>query len=474
MRLAYVLFAYLLAPVVCGVMLWRGLRDRSYWRNFGERFGYGHGPDSAGSIWIHAVSVGEVQAAASLVAALRERYPQVPLVVTSVTPTGAQRARELFREGVLVRYVPYDLPGSVRRFFDRVRPRVAIILETELWPTLYHECGRRRVPLVLASARISPRSVGRYRRLAGLFRETLSHGIVIAAQSDGDAERFRTIGANPAKTHVTGNIKFDFTLPEDIRARGAALRARYAGARPVWIAGSTHEGEEDAVLEAHRAVRAAGHDALLVLVPRHPNRFASVADRLQSQGVSFMRRTADIGKASGPEPGNGGRRHPGGASGSSQGQVLLVDTLGELLTFYAASDVAFVAGSLVPIGGHNLLEPVAVGVPVLTGPHVFNAEDIAQLLLDEGAAVMIRDAGDLAATVVELLGDPARRARIADAGYAVLARNRGALARLLALLGPVIEYRPLRDDSRGVPRAGRAAGPGGGLSAGSGRPSADR
>ncbi len=441
MRLLYVLIAYLLAPVVCGVMLWRGLRDRSYWRNFGERFGFGAASAGEGSIWVHAVSVGEVQAAASLVAALRERYPQLPLVVTTVTPTGAQRARELFRDGVLVRYVPYDLPGSVRRFFDRVRPRVAIILETELWPTLYHECGRRRVPLVLASARISPRSVGRYRRLASLFRETLSHGIVIAAQSEGDAERFRSIGANPAKTHVTGNIKFDFALPSDILERGAALRERYAGRRPVWVAGSTHAGEEDAVVEAQRAVRAAGHDALLVLVPRHPNRFADVADRLQAQGVAFMRRTADIGKTSGPEPGNGGRKHPGGAGGAATGDVLLVDTLGELLAFYAASDVAFVAGSLVPIGGHNLLEPAALGVPVLTGPHVFNAEDIAQLLLDEGAALMVKDASELAGTVGALLSDLPRRRAIATAGFEVLARNRGALARLLALLGPVIEGR---------------------------------
>jgi 3-deoxy-D-manno-octulosonic-acid transferase len=441
MRLLYVLIAYLLAPVVCGVMLWRGLHDRSYWRNFSERFGFGVAAAGEGSIWVHAVSVGEVQAAASLVSALRERYPDLPLVLTTVTPTGAQRARELFRAGVQVRYVPYDLPGSVRRFFDRVQPRIAIILETELWPTLYHECGRRRVPLVLASARISPRSVGRYRRLAGLFRETLSHGIVIAAQSEGDAERFRSIGANPAKTHVTGNIKFDFALPADIVARGAALRERYAGGRPVWVAGSTHDGEESQVIEAHRVVRAAGHDALLVLVPRHPNRFADVADGLQAQGVAFMRRTADIGKVHGPEGGNGGRKHPGGAVGAGQGDVLLVDTLGELLAFYAAGDVAFVAGSLVPIGGHNLLEPVSVGVPTLTGPHVFNAEDIAQLLLDEGAALGVRDARDLGETVAALLGDEPRRRRIAAAGFAVLSRNRGALARLLALLGPVIEGR---------------------------------
>ena len=442
MRLLYVLIAYLLAPVVCGVMLWRGLRDRSHWDNFGERFGFGPGPAVGGSIWVHAVSVGEVQAAATLVRALRERYPAVPLVVTTVTPTGAQRARELFRDGVLVRYVPYDLPGSVRRFFDRVRPRVAIILETELWPTLYHECGRRRVPLVLASARISPRSVGRYRRLAGLFRETLSHGIVIAAQSEGDSERFRSIGANPARTHVTGNIKFDFALPPDIAARGAALRERYAAGRAVWVAGSTHEGEEDAALEAQVLVRAAGIDALLVLVPRHPNRFAEVADQLQRRGIAFMRRSADQGRPGGPAPAvNGARRTTGGASGAAQGEVLLVDTLGELLAFYAAADVAFVAGSLVPIGGHNLLEPLSVGVPALTGPHVFNAEDIAQLLIDQQVVIRVQDAGELGATVAALLRDAPRRRRLADDGLAVLAANRGALARLLALLGPVIEGR---------------------------------
>ena len=440
MRLIYVLITYLLAPIVCGVMLWRGLRDRSHWQNFGERFGFGPGAPVAGSIWVHAVSVGEVQAAASLVQELRRRYPSVPLVLSTVTPTGAQRARELFRDGVLVRYVPYDLPGSVRRFFDRVRPRVAIILETELWPTLYHECGRRRVPLVLASARISPRSVGRYRRLAGLFRETLSHGIVIAAQSEGDAERFRSIGANPQRTHVTGNIKFDFNLPPDIGARGAALRAQYAGTRAVWVAGSTHEGEEEAALDAQAAVRAAGFDALLVLVPRHPNRFGAVAELLQQRGLRFMRRSAAQGQPGGPPVAqNGARRTTSGPPGTPDGEVLLVDTLGELLAFYAAADVAFVAGSLVPIGGHNLLEPLSVGVPALTGPHVFNAEDIAQLLVEREAVTEVRDARELGTTVAALLGDAARRQRLAETGLALLAANRGALARLLVLLAPVIE-----------------------------------
>jgi 3-deoxy-D-manno-octulosonic-acid transferase len=420
MRFLYLAVAYLLAPLVCGTMLLRGIRDRSQWENFSQRFGFGP-RSSRPAIWVHAVSVGEVQAAASLVLALRRRYPDVPLVVTTVTPTGAQRARALFGDAVQVRYIPYDLPGSVRRFFNRVRPRVAVILETELWPNLYHFCGQRKVPLVLASARISPRSVGRYRLLASLFRETLSHGIVIAAQGEGDAERFRSIGANPARTHVTGNIKFDLALPDDIRAQGAALRERYApGERLVWVAGSTHDGEEAAMILVQRRLRAAGLDVLLVLVPRHPGRFQDVAALLRQSGVPFVRRSTD-------EPVR------------ADTEVLLVDTLGELVAFYAAADLAFVGGSLVPVGGHNLLEPAALALATLSGPQVFNAQDIAGLLVDEGAVELVADADALGEAVLRLLSDPAERRRRGEAGLRVVERNRGALGRLLDLLRPVID-----------------------------------
>lgn len=420
MRFLYLAVAYLLAPVVCGTMLLRGIRDRSQWENFSQRFGFGP-RSSRPAIWVHAVSVGEVQAAASLVLALRRRYPDVPLVVTTVTPTGAQRARALFGDAVQVRYIPYDLPGSVRRFFNRVRPRVAVILETELWPNLYHFCGQRKVPLVLASARISPRSVGRYRLLASLFRETLSHGIVIAAQGEGDAERFRSIGANPARTHVTGNIKFDLALPDDIRAQGAALRERYApGERLVWVAGSTHDGEEAAMILVQRRLRAAGLDVLLVLVPRHPGRFQDVAALLRQAGIPFVRRSTD-------EPVR------------ADTEVLLVDTLGELVAFYAAADLAFVGGSLVPVGGHNLLEPAALALATVSGPQVFNAQDIAGLLVDEGAVELVADADALGEAVLRLLSDPAERRRRGEAGRRVVERNRGALGRLLDLLRPVID-----------------------------------
>lgn len=419
LRLIYVALARLIAPFAFAVVLWRGLSDRSYWDRLGERFGRGAVKLKERCIWVHAVSVGEVQASAALIRALRARYPEIPLVLTTVTPTGAARAKSLFGDDVYHSFAPYDLPGSVRRFFDRVQPRLAIILETEIWPNLFDACGKRGIPLVLASARVSQRSVGRYRRLVGLFRQTLSHGIVIAAQSEGDAERFRSIGANPDRTHVTGNIKFDLQVPATLTADGAKLRAQYAPARQVWIAGSTHAGEEDVVLDAHERLLASGTDALLIVVPRHPNRFDDVAASLKRRGLTFVRRSR-------------------AQTAAADTQVLLVDSLGELMTFYAASDVAFVGGSLVPIGGHNLLEPAALGLPIVSGPNTYNAEGIARLLIEVGAVQTVHNAAELAASVGGLLRDPELRRATGARGRATVEANRGALEKLLALVPPLI------------------------------------
>ena len=434
-RFLYILAVYLAAPIVSAMLLLRGFRDRSYWRNFGERFGFGPRLPSD-AIWVHAVSVGEVQAAAPLVSTLHERHPGIPLLVTTLTPTGAARARALFRESAQVRYVPFDLPGAVRRFFDRARPRLAVIFETELWPNLYHECGARRVPLVLASARISSRSVARYRKLGSLFRQALSRGAVIAAQGEGDADRFRSLGADPGRTHVTGNIKFDFCVPADAIERGTRLRHYYAGARPVWVAGSTHAGEEETVLEAHRAVRSAHSRALLVLVPRHPPRFNDVAELLRRSGVRYVRRSQESGPQASPSATSAAP--PPESAAAALADVLLVDTLGELLDFYAAGDVAFVGGSLVPIGGHNLLEPAALGIPILTGPNNSNSEDIARLLVERGAAEVVHDASALGIRVAQLLSDPSERARIGELGRESVDSNRGALAKLLNLIEPLL------------------------------------
>ncbi len=418
MRWLYLIAVYLAAPLHAAslAMRARSARHRRGAR-LAERFGFG-APLAGRPVWIHAASVGEVQAASTLVKALRTRRPDLPILLTAFTPTGAARAASL-GPGVTVRYLPYDLPGSVRRFLDRARPRLALILETELWPTLFRQCHRRGIPLIIASARLSHRSQRRYRRFGSLLREAL-RGVVIAAQSETDAARFLAIGADPQRTHVSGNLKFDCTVAPDIGVRGARLRALYAPGRPLWVAGSTHEGEEAVMLAAHRRVCAAQPGALLVIAPRHPQRFETVAALLAQQGVPHV-------------------RHSRSAQSVQSAQVLLLDTLGELIDFYAAADAAFVGGSLVPVGGHNLLEPAALGRPIVTGPHQFNAADIAQLLVARGAVQFVRDEAELAATLIAWLSDPTQRAQVGARGQAVVAENRGALERVLALITPLLD-----------------------------------
>jgi len=418
-RVFYGVAAYLLVPVVCAIMLWRGYRERGYWRNFSQRFGFGAALDRD-SIWVHAVSVGEVQAAAALVLDLCTRYPHIPLLLTTATPGGAQRAQALFSDSVEVRFVPLDLPGAARRFFARARPRLAVIFETELWPNLYHECQRRRVPLVLASARISQRSVQRYRKLLGLFEDTLSQGVVIAAQAEGDAKGFRAIGAPAAATHITGNLKFDFALPATVVPRGRQLREYHAARRPVWVAGSTHAGEEQILIDAQRRLRRVQPGALLVLVPRHAPRFSEVAGWLARQGIPFVKVSQNV-------------------PCRAETWVLLVDALGELLDFYAAGDVAFVGGSFVKIGGHNLLEPAALGLPILTGPYYFNSKTIAELLIARAALTVVNDAAALGTQLGAWFADPSERARAGERALACVEDNRGALKKLLSLIDPLLQ-----------------------------------
>ena len=425
MHRVYFVLSYLAAPLVALLLFWKGLSNRAYWERFEERFGYGRSRLERPSIWVHAVSVGEVVAASSLIAGLRRDFPQYPVVVTTVTPTGAQRVRDLFGDDVLHSYAPYDTIGSVRRFFARMQPRLVIVIETELWPNMYAACGERGVPLVLANARISPRSMRRYRRFIGLFRRALSHGVVIAAQSEQDAERFRLLGADPARTTVTGNLKADLVFQPGMTDAGLEFRREQVGARPVWVAASTHAGEEEAALDAHAIVRATIPEALLLLVPRHPDRFNGVAALLESRQLAFGRRS--LGEVPAPEA-----------------AVYLVDSLGELPTFYAAADVAFVGGSLVPIGGHNLLEPAVLGLPVITGPHNFNAEDIAILLQEADALQTVADAAELGAAITALLLDPELRRHRGARARRMYDQSGGALGRLRALLAPLLEESPRR------------------------------
>ena len=419
MRFGYVVLSYLLTPVVFIFLLKKGFSNRGYWDRLEERLGFGKARSTKPSIWVHAVSVGEVQAAAPLVRALMERMPGMPVVITTMTPTGSDRARALFGDTVMHSFVPYDLPGAVGRFFDRLNPSLAVIMETEIWPNLYHECGRRRIPLVMANARVSKKSVKKYKLMVELFRRTLSHGIVIAAQSQQDASRFLSIGSNPARTHVVGNIKFGFEPSEELAEQGRAYRNAFAKDRPVWLAASTHEGEEELVLEAHARVLSRSSRSLLILVPRHPERFDGIAAMVKQAGLSCRRRSLS-------------------ETPDESTDVFLLDTLGELLMFYSASDVAFVGGSLVPIGGHNLLEPASLGVPVVVGPHNFNAQDVTDLFLAAQAMRVVEGPAGLAGQVVALFENTAARQELAAAAFAVLDQNRGTVDRLLGLLEPML------------------------------------
>ena len=420
--------AYLLLPFAVLSLVWRALRYPPYWRCWPERFGFVAPLGARRTIWIHAVSVGEVRTAAALIAALGERYPLHRVVVTTMTPTGADQVRALFGERVTHCYVPFDFPGAVRRFFDRVHPELALIAETELWPNLFAECPRRRVPLALVNGRVSPESLRGYRMVPRLVRTTLECASLLCAQTRTDAQRLRNLGAPDARVRVTGNLKFDVAPPARLVEEGRELRAEWGRDRPVWIAGSTHRGEERRVLAAFKRLRAAFPTLLLVLVPRHPERFRAVARLCRRRGWRVALRTATRGAAL-----------------ERACDVLVGDTMGELQLLYAAADVAFVGGSLVPTGGQNVLEACAAGVPAVFGPHMFHFEEIAALALERGAARQVHDEAQLAAAVALYLEQPELRRAAGRAAQALVAANRGALERTLELIGETlrVERAPL-------------------------------
>lgn len=409
----------LLLPLALARLLWRSLRAPAYRRRIGERLALAHSLPETADVWVHAVSVGEVQAAAALIRHLLGRRPPQRVLVTTTTPTGADRVTNLFGAAVTHRYTPFDLPEMVGRLLDRVRPRLVLVMETEIWPNTLAQAERRGIPVVLANARLSARSARGYGRLQPLTRETLGRFQCIAAQAQADAERFLALGAPAERVQVTGSIKFDQTGPATLQEQARALRGEWGG-RPVWVAASTHEGEEEPVLKAHRQLRAQAPRALLVLVPRHPERFDRVADLIARSGLDLVRRST---------------RAPCGAETA----VLLGDTMGELPVFLAAADAAFIGGSLVPVGGHNPLEASAVGVPVATGPQIFNFAAIVELLVAQEAAVVIRDAEGLAALMTRWLGDAAERTRVGENGRRVVEQNRGALGRLIDLIEPRLQ-----------------------------------
>lgn len=416
MRGLYTLLLYLLTPFVLLRLLWRSRELVDYRRRWNERFGFVARAAQPVAVWVHAVSVGESLAALPLIRALVVRHGAGRVLVTTTTPTGSARVREALGDQVLHTYAPYDLPDVVARFLGRMRPQRVVVMETELWPNLFRALARRRIPLTVANARLSPRSFRGYSRVRGFAASTLADCTQIAAQSEADAERFRALGAPRERVAVMGNIKFDQAMPEAQVELGRRLRTAIGAQRPVWIAASTHEGEEQAALEAQRELLGALPDALLILVPRHPQRFDGVARQIEKAGLAYARRS---------------RLEPQDALDGRS--VLLGDSMGEMFAYFSASDVAFVGGSLVPVGGHNVLEPAALGLPVLFGPHMHNFVAARELLLDARGAIEVRERS-LGTTVRELLGDAAKRRATGDAARAAVQANRGALLRLLDLL----------------------------------------
>jgi len=409
-RLAYALAWWLAAPAAILRLWWRGRRLPGYRERIGERFGRYEPVEAAPRIWVHAVSVGETRAAVPIIEVLRARYPGHRILITHMTPTGRATGEELFGDGVERAWLPYDMGFAVRAFVRHFRPVLGVVLETEIWPRLLQECADAGIPVVLANARLSERSARRYARVPALARWALANLAGIAAQGEDDARRFRELGAR--EVAVTGNVKFDLEVPADIAERASRLRALFGESRAVWVAGSTREGEEALLLDALAAMPP---EVLLVLVPRHPQRFVEVAALARARGFEPALRSA-------------------AAAIAPATRVVVGDTMGEMLAYYGAADVVLVGGSLLEYGSQNLIEACALGKPVIFGRHTYNFEQAAEGALAAGAAIRVEDAAGAMGAALALTRDAQRRASMGESGRAFVQAHRGATARLAVVL----------------------------------------
>lgn len=415
-RTLYSLLFYLALPLVVLKLLLRSRKAPAYRQRIGERFALGLPPLKQGGIWLHAVSVGESIAAAPLVRQLQQLYPDLPITITCMTPTGSERIRSMFGDSVQHCYLPYDLPCRARKFLKQLQPRLGVVMETELWPNHIHQCARMGIPVVLANARLSERSARGYAKFPRLTAPMLAQLSGIAVQTPVEAERFLQLGARKEAVQVTGSIKFDLQIDQQLFVQAEQFKSAWQPQqRPVWIAASTHVGEDEQLLKAHQLVLQQQPDTLLILVPRHPERFDAVYQLCVDSGLQTLRRSSSTEVL-------------------AQHQVLVGDSMGEMMLYYALADLAFVGGSLVVHGGHNVLEPAALGKPVLSGPHVFNFLDIIGQMREAGALLEVTGADSLAAELLRLWSDDALRSNMQTAGEQVLKANQGALQRLLDML----------------------------------------
>lgn len=422
LQLLYTFLLYLIQPLIW-IRLWlRGRKIPAYRKRWGERYGFYKDTVKPEGILLHSVSVGETLAAVPLVRALRYRYPSLPITVTTMTPTGSERAQSAFGKDVYHVYLPYDLPGAMKRFLNHVQPRLVIVMETELWPNMIDALHQRHIPLVIANARLSERSAAGYNKLGKLMRTLLRRITLIAVQNAEDGERFISLGLKRKQLNVTGSLKFDISVTPELAAKAVTLRRQWASQRPVWIAASTHDGEEKIIVDAHCELLKTFPNLLLILVPRHPERFNDAKTIVSKAGLDYTLRSE-------------------GAIPPAASQVVIGDTMGELMLLYGIADLAFVGGSLIGRGGHNPLEPAAHAIPVLMGPHTFNFKDICARLQQSDGLITVTDTASLVEQVSNLLSDDDYRQYYGRHAVQVLHKNQGALQSLLKLLEPYLPPR---------------------------------
>jgi 3-deoxy-D-manno-octulosonic-acid transferase len=415
MRAFYSCLFYLLIPFILLRLLWRGIKAPAYRYRWRERFAFYNKKFPQGVIWFHAVSVGEAEAVFPLVRQIQKQHPDAKLLITTTTPTGSARVKAVMQDTVAHVYLPYDVPDAVNRFMQCFKPKLAVIMETEIWPNLFLYCGKNGIPLYIINARLSEKSSRGYQKIPSLVYPALAAVNLIAAQTQDDANRFIAIGADNEKVKTLGNIKFDVEIPKSIIAQGLQIKADLFSGRFVWLIASTHKDEEALFLEIYKEIKQTIPELLLVIVPRHPERFADVKKLCEQLQLAVVMRTA------------GDRVYP-------ETDVYLVDTMGELKMLYAASDVAFVGGSMVPRGGHNILEAAAVGVPVMFGPYMHNFKEIARGVLSYNGAIQCQNKDELVNAILTLNEQPAYREALAEKGMEFVRQNQGAIARICAIL----------------------------------------
>ncbi len=415
MRFFYSCFFYLLTPFIILRLLWRGIKAPDYRYRWRERFAFYNKTFPQDVIWFHAVSVGEAEALFPLVRHMQKQHPDAKLLITTTTPTGSARVKAVMKNTVAHVYLPYDVPDAINRFMRCFKPKLAVIMETEIWPNLFAGCGKNAIPLYIINARLSEKSSRGYRKIPALVHPALAQVSGIATQTQDDANRFIAIGAASEKVNTLGNIKFDVEIPPSILAQGLQIKVDLFKGRFVWLIASTHKDEEALFFELYAEIKKKIPELLLVIVPRHPERFTDVKKLCEQFQLTVVMRTT-------------------GAKMSTETDVYLVDTMGELKVLYAAADVAFVGGSMVPTGGHNILEAAAVGVPVMFGLHMENFKEIARGVLSHDAGIQCQNKDDLVNTILLLYQQPDYRQSLAEKGKAFVRYNQGAITRICTML----------------------------------------